>query len=78
MHSELPLSRATRRGEDNFLSMILGKIVGSDKAEKDATSDPPPGEKQTGSPRRNEFTLTSMIVEGKKKRKANWYNSDIY
>ena len=59
------LSRATRRGEDNFLSMILGKIVGGYKR------DPAPDEKQTGSPRRNDFTLTSMIVEGKKQRKKS-------
>ena len=60
-------SRATRPKEDNFLSMILGKIVGSGK------NDPQPqGEKkEKGSPRRSEFTLTSMILEGRKQRKKS-------
>ena len=47
------------------MSMILGKIVGTEK------KDPAPNETKTGSPRRSEFTLTSMIVEGKKHRKKS-------
>ena len=55
-------SRATRPREDNFLSMILGKIVGSPKKEQSSDKE------QTESPRRNNFTLTGMIMEGKRQR----------
>ena len=62
--------RATRPKEDNFLSMILGKVVGSGKNEP--MPQPPQGEKkESGSPRRNNFTLTSMILEGRKQRKKS-------
>ena len=62
--------RATRPKEDNFLSMILGKVVGSGKNEPQPP--PPQGEKkEKGSPRRSEFTLTSMILEGRKQRKKS-------
>ena len=46
--------------------MILGKIVGSDEKEDEKKK-----KKTAGSPRRSEFTLTSMIMEGKKQRKKS-------
>ena len=50
------------------MSMILGKIVGSGNNEP----QPPQGaKKEKGSPRRSEFTLTSMILEGRKQRKKS-------
>ena len=47
--------------------MILGKIVGSDEKEDEKKKK----KKTAGSPRRSEFTLTSMIMEGKKQRKKS-------
>ena len=61
-------SRATRPKEDNFLSMILGKIVGSGRNEPQPSHG---AKKEKGSPRRSEFTLTSMILEGRKQRKKS-------
>ena len=46
--------------------MILGKIVGSDEKEDEKKK-----KKTAGSPRRSEFTLTGMIMEGKKQRKKS-------